>query len=136
MIKKVTLGKELVVSTENKVGVLANISKIMADHDINIEGVAGYGDAKEAKIMLVTDDNLRAGDALRKAGFKAVKESEVIILDLINKPGALKGVTSILAAAQIDLRYVYGTICTEGCPARMILATNANEKAFVLLKTT
>lgn len=136
MIKKATLAKELVVTMENKVGILANISKILADHDINIEGVAGYGDAKEAKIMLVTDDNLRAGDALRKAGYKNVKESEVIMLDLINKPGALKNVTAKLAADNIDLKYVYGTICSEGCPARMILATNSNEKAFVLLKTT
>lgn len=136
MIKKVVLGKEIVVTTENKVGILANISKILADHDINIEGVAGYGDQKEAKLMLVTDDNLRAGDALKKAGYKQVKESEVIMLDLINKPGALKGITAKLAAAEIDLRYVYGTICAEGCPARLILATNANEKAFVLLKTT
>ena len=136
MIKKVTLGKELVVTTENKVGILANIAKLMADHDINIEGVAGYGDAKEAKIMLVTDDNLRAGDALRKAGYAQIRESEIIMLDLINKPGALKGVTAKLAADNIDLRYCYGTICSEGCPARLILATNANEKAFVLLKTT
>ena len=136
MIKKVTLAKELVVTSENKVGILANISKILADHDINIEGIAGYGDAKEAKLMLVTDDNLRAGDALKKAGYKSVKESEVILLDLINKPGALKNVSARLAADNIDIRYMYGTICTEGCPARIVLATNSNEKAFVLLKTT
>jgi hypothetical protein len=136
MIKKVTLAKEIVVSSENKVGILANISKILADHDINIEGVAGYGDNKEAKIMIVTDDNLRACDALRKAGYKSVKESEILMIDLINKPGALKNVTARLAAENIDIRYTYGTICTEGCPAKIIIATNANEKAFVLLKTT
>lgn len=136
MIKKVALGKEIVVTTANKVGILANITQLLADHDINIEGVAGYGNPQEAKVMLVTDDNLRACDAIKKAGFRDVKENEVIILDLINKPGSLKAATAKIAAADIDIKYAYGTICSAGCPARLILATNANEKAFVLLKTT
>jgi hypothetical protein len=134
MVKDVNLGKELVVTAPNKVGILADISKIMADHGINIEGVAGYAANNEAKIMLVSDDELRAKDALVKAGYGNCKESEVIVLDMVNKPGALKGVTAKLAAEKIDLRYVYGTACPSGCPARMILATSDNEKALVLLK--
>jgi hypothetical protein len=136
MIKDANLGKELVVTTENKVGVLANISKIMADHGINIEGVAGYAAANnEAKIMIVADDALRAREALQKAGFKNVKENEVVVVDLLNKPGALKAITAKMAADKIDIRYTYGSTCPTGCPARIILATNNNEKALVLFKT-
>jgi hypothetical protein len=135
MIKDANLGKELVVTTENKVGVLANISKIMADHGINIEGVAGYAANNEAKIMIVADDALRAKEALQKAGFKNVKENEVVVVDLLNKPGALKAITAKMAADKIDIRYTYGSTCPTGCPARIILATNNNEKALVLFKT-
>jgi hypothetical protein len=135
MIKDIQLGKEIVVTSENKVGILANISKILADHDINIEGVAGYAAGNEAKIMVVTDDTLRATDALKKAGFKSIKENEVIMVDLVNKPGAMKNITAKLAADNIDIKYTYGTICSSGCPAKIILSTSANEKAFVLLKT-
>ena len=54
MIKDANLGKELVITTENKVGILANMSKILADHGINIEGVAGYAaENNQAKIMIV-----------------------------------------------------------------------------------
>lgn len=134
MLKEVSLGKELVVSLPNKVGILANISKILADHGINIEGVAGYAQGQDAKIMIVAEDTLRAKEALEKSGYKAIKENEVLVLDLENKPGALKVVTARLAKDGIDIRYTYGTACPSGCPARLIVATSANEKALVSLK--
>ncbi|MDD5596198.1 MAG: ACT domain-containing protein, partial [Candidatus Omnitrophica bacterium] len=65
MIKSANLAKEIVVTVVNKIGILADISKLVADHGINIEAVAGYADKdNNAKIMLVTDDNLRVTDAL------------------------------------------------------------------------
>ena len=134
MIKDVRLAKEILVSEKNKVGVLANISKILVDSGINIQGVAGYAVDKEAKIMLVTEDNLRAVEAIKKAGYKAVKESEVVMAELINKPGALKSFTAKLAAGGIDIKYAYGTICSAGCPGRIVLSTSDNEKAVVLFK--
>ena len=135
MIKDANLGKEIVITTENKVGILANMSKILADHGINIEGVAGYASEKnEAKIMLVVDDTLRAKEALQKAGYTNLKENEVLVVDLENKAGALKAITAKMAAEKIDIRYTYGTACSTGCPARIILCTNANEKALVLFK--
>lgn len=132
MIRNANLGKELVLTAANKVGILADISKLLADHGINIEGVAGYVVSKEAKLMFVTNDNLRAGDAIKKKGYKDVKEHEVIIVDLENKAGALKVLTHKLLAEKIDINYVYGTVCAGGCPAKLVLSTSDNEKAIVL----
>lgn len=134
MLKNVSLGKELVVSLPNKAGILADISKILADHGINIEGVAGYVQGDDAKIMIVAEDDLRAKEALGRGGYKAIKENEVLVLDLENKPGALKVVMAKLASEGIDIRYAYGTACSSGCPSRIIVATSANEKALVSLK--
>lgn len=135
MVRGANIGKELIVTTENKVGVMAAVSKILADHGINVEGVAGYSMDKVAKLMFVVDDTLRAKEAIVKAGYKDIKESEVVLVDLENKPGALKTITAKLAADKIDIRYMYGSACPTGCPARLILATNQNEKAVVLFKT-
>lgn len=135
MVKDANLGKEIVMTVPNKVGILANVSKILADHGINIEAVAGYVAKDEATIMLVAEDTLRAKEAIQKAGYKNTKENEVIVLDLENKPGALKSITAKLAAEKIDIKYAYGTACPTGCPARLVLSTTANEKALVSLKT-
>ena len=134
MIKNAKMGKELVVTVPNKMGTMANISKVLADHGINIEGVAGYAMASEAKIMIVADDILRAGEALKKAGFKAIETKEVVVLELENKPGALKSLSAKISDAKIDIRYIYGTTCSGGCAATIIVATNDNEKALVVFK--
>lgn len=134
MIKAVNLAKQIVVTVVNKIGVLADISKLIADHGISIQAVAGYAVNNDAKILLVTDDNLRASDALKKSGYQSLKEEEVVIIDLEDKPGALKLVTSGLAKEGIDIKQLYGTTCGSGCPAKIVISTNNNEKALVVFK--
>ena len=101
---------------------------------INREGLVGKGMGDEAKIMIVADDILRAGEALKKAGFKAIETKEVVVLELENKPGALKSLSAKISDAKIDIRYIYGTTCSGGCAATLIVATNDNEKALVVFK--
>ncbi len=135
MVKGARLGKEIVVTVVNKIGVLADISKILADHGINIAAVLGYAAGNnEAKIALVTEDNLRASDALGKKNYKSLKESEVVIVELENKPGALENLTAKLASEGIDIKYLYGTTCTCGGPATIVFSTSDNEKALIAFK--
>ena len=135
MVKEVNIGKEIVVTEKNKVGILADIARLVSDHGINIEAVAGYSGADGvAKIMIVTNDNLRAKEAIQKKGYKDVKESEIVIIELENKIGALKNITAKLVAENIDIRYMYATTCPAGCPAKLVFSTTANEKAVVSLK--
>jgi len=136
MIKDAKLGKDISVTVVNKIGILADMAKILAEHGINMQGVAGYAKdgKKEAEMMLITDDNLRALDALKNNGYKSAREREVLIIDLENKVGALKIVTNKLAVAGIDINYIYGTACPSNCPARLIASTSDNEKAIVALK--
>jgi len=132
---KVRLGKELAVTVVNKIGVLADMSKILAAEKINIEAVAGYADVNnQAKIMLVTDNNGRALEVLKKNNYNNIREAEVVILDLDNEPGTLKDITAKLGLQNIDIKYIYGTACSAGCPAKIILSTIDNTKAASALK--
>ncbi len=134
MLKAVNLTKGIIVTVANKIGVLADMSKILADHGINIEAIKGYAENGKAKIMLISDDNLRSIDALKKSGYKSAVESEMIMLELENNPGALKNITAKLASEEIDIKFIYGTTCPGGCPAKIILSTSDDEKALVALK--
>jgi hypothetical protein len=135
MIQNAQLGKEIVVTVTNKIGVLAEMSKLVAEHGINIEAVAGYVEKDNtAKIILVTNDNLRAIDALKKSGYRSATERETIIIELENKPGALRHITTKLASEGIDITAIYGTTCTGGCAARIVFSTSNNEKALVAFK--
>jgi len=133
MIKNVSLGEEISIETKNKVGLLADISMILASEGINIEAAAGYEDGNNAKVMLITSANLGVVNELRKLKYKSVKETEVVLVDLDNKPGALKVVTTALANNKIDIKYHYLTACSCRCASRMVLQTSDNENAIAVL---
>ncbi|MGE5790511.1 MAG: hypothetical protein ACM33C_06555, partial [Syntrophaceae bacterium] len=88
----------------------------------------------KARIMLVVDDTRRATDLLKQKGFSALEEREEILMVLENKPGSLKSVTSILAAKDINIKQIYGTMSTEKSPVRLVMATSDNQAALVTLK--
>jgi hypothetical protein len=46
----------------------------------------------------------------------------------------MKSVTAKLADQKIDILYAYGTACSGGCPARIVLSTSDNERALVSFK--
>jgi hypothetical protein len=131
MLRSAKLAKVIVITVVNKVGVLADITKILAGHGINIEAAKGYAEDAKAKIMLVTDDNLRAVDALKKKDYKSIVENEVIMIELENKAGALKNVALKLESEEIDIKYIFATTCSTGCPVRLVLSTSDDEKALV-----
>ncbi len=135
MIRSAVLAKEIIVLAENKKGVLADISKMMAEHGINIEAMAGYvSPDNDAHLMLVTDDERRTVDILREHGYKSLHESEVVYVEVENKPGALKLIADKLAKHDIDIRYNYGSTSSGATCTRIVLGTSDNEKAVILLE--
>ena len=134
MVENVKMAKEISILMANKVGLLAEICKLIADKGINIEAAAGYGKGKEAEIMLITDKNTAAIETLVKNNYKAAKERDVIVLEMKNKPGALKDMTRKLADKGIDIKHLYGTTPSGDCPAKIVLNTSDNQKALVALK--
>lgn len=134
MVKDAGLSKEVVVTVVNKIGVLADMTRILATYGINLLAIAGYAMENEAKIMMVTGDNQRAVDALKKENYKSIKESQVVVVDLENKTGALKNLAATLAEEEIDIKYLYGSSCTCGGPSMIVMSTSDNEKALKAFK--
>lgn len=129
IVKGVYLGEEIEIKTANKVGLLADIALIMANNGINIDAAMGYEEEGKATIFLITNGNLCVMDELAKLGYEAIREEEVLLVDLRNKPGALKLVTMELKNSGIDIHHLYVTSSTSGDSSKMVLRTNDNEKA-------
>jgi hypothetical protein len=134
MIKSVTIGEEIVVTTKNKIGILADTAIILANEGINIEALLGYEVGRTAKLLFITDGNLKILNELKKKRYKTIKETEVVVVELGNKPGSLKVVAAELKSKKIDVKYVYVTSSSRGGESsRMILQTSDNEKTIALL---
>jgi hypothetical protein len=136
MLKKALLTKEISVTVVNKIGVLDIMAGYLADRGINIEAIAGYEmpGSSQATIMLVVDNALRATEAIKERDFGSIEEHDVILVELDNKPGALKTVTGLLALKGINIRYIYATTSLDKCPVRVILSTSDNQAALIMLK--
>ncbi|MFH2138522.1 MAG: hypothetical protein ABII88_08435 [Candidatus Omnitrophota bacterium] len=136
MIQEVVIGKEICVTVVNEVGALAKITSFLVNHGINLEAVAGYARSmgEEAGLMFVTSNNLAAIDALSDYGYEAIRENDVIIVGVENRPGALKNISERLAQNDINIVYIYGTNCSQGCPAKIVLSTSNNYRALEILK--
>jgi len=125
-------GKEIVVVTVNQIGSLAEISRTVADHGINILGLCGWVEGQDAVFRLVTDDNLRAADALRAKNY-STRERDVVLVELQHKPGMLRSITQRLSAESIDIHHVYATAPLDTHRSLVVLSTSHNDRAVVLL---
>ena len=134
MIKSVTIGEEIVVTTKNKVGILADAAVMMANQGVNIDALLGYEIGRTTKLLFITSGNLRILNELKKKKYNRMEETEVVVVELSNKPGALKLVATELKNAKIDVKHVYVTSSScGGDSSRLILQTSDNEKAISLL---
>ncbi len=127
-MEKVNRRKEIVIETVNKAGTLAEITDAVAGKGVNIEHFCAYTIGDKAVFCLLTSDNEKAKASLQAKGLQ-VRETEVILLRLWNRPGSLASVAKKMKQNGIDLEYVYGTSSQIGERMTFIFSTKDNDKA-------
>jgi hypothetical protein len=132
---KVVLDKQLLITVDNKVGTLAEISKVISSSGINLIAVCAYAVDNKGVIMFVSEDNKTAKKLLKEKGYD-VREEEVILLTVDNKPGSLQAVTEKIAAAGIDLTLIYGSVEQKGKTSRIVLISEDNNAVLTAIKIT
>ncbi len=132
---KCTKVKELVITTQDKPGMLAELSSAVASQGANIIAICAYSMQGKAVFMLVTSDNQKVKAQATSKGWK-VEDSEAIMVELVDKVGAAKEVGDKLKAKNINLKYCYGTTCTcaPNCACRLILSSDNNDAILAALK--
>ena len=98
--------KRIVIVAKNEVGVLADITRVLADGAINLEGLNTDSIGEQGVVILTVDDTDRALALLNQAGFKAVSD-DTIVLRLKDEPGALAAVADSLKQAGVDIRSMH-----------------------------
>lgn len=105
---KARMAKEAIVRMENRIGVLAMVTRNIAEKGLNINAVIATLEGSDAVIRMVSDDHQRVMDALREQGLQ-VQETKVVTAEIEHRPGLLRQITEKLAQQNIDLLYLYGT---------------------------
>lgn len=99
--------KEITIVAKNEVGTLAQVAEALGNVGVNIEAISAYGKNNEAIFRIVTEDINTALKMLGRLPNLQVKESDILILKMINRPGELGKVTRKLANRGISLESLY-----------------------------
>ena len=126
------IAKEVVVKVRNEIGILAEISRLVADKGINILAASAWISGADAVIHLVTGDNLRVSDVLRAKSYNP-RESDIVFVETPHKPGLLRHVTEKLSQAGIDIHHLYASAATDQDKCLVVFACANNDRAVVVL---
>ena len=125
--------KELVITTNDKPGMLAEVGNAIASQGINISALCAYSMEGKAIFMMLTADNKKAMNAVKSKGWKA-EESNVVTVEVKDKVGAVKEIGDKLKANNINLSYCYGTTCScapgscsPDCVSRLVLKSDSSD---------
>ena len=109
-----TKKKELQIMTEDKVGMLAEVTSLVSSAGVNIEAMCAYGMQGKATFLLITSDNNKVKQAIAKKGW-GVEEHDVVVTTLADKTGTASEVANTLKAKNINLLYSYVTCSNNTC---------------------
>jgi len=98
--------KQITVITENRIDALADVCEALGSANINIESISGEGLAEAANIRIIVKDEANAVKVLEKRGFKVLK-SEIITINVKNRPGELARIARKLAQKKVGVHYIY-----------------------------
>jgi hypothetical protein len=98
--------KQVSVFLENKPGRLANVLRALERQKVNVTGLSVMDSHEHSVLRVVTSDLTRTGQVLKEMS-TPYTESEVLLVELRNQPGALARVCEQLAAEHINIDYCY-----------------------------
>ncbi len=124
--------EQISVFLENKPGALTEATRILGEAGVNIRALS-LADTKDFGILrIIVSDNEKAKEALGKKGL-TVRKTEVVAVEVPDRPGGLADIMGIIAAADINVEYLYAFVQHSGENAIIIFRFDETERAIKVL---
>jgi len=125
--------EQISVFLENKAGRLAEVTGILSEANVNIRALALADTSDFGVLRLIVDNNEKAVDALKNRGF-TVGRTDVLAVEVEDKPGGLYRILDMLHQAQINVEYMYAFVQHSGENAVMIFRFDNIDEAVKVLE--
>lgn len=126
--------KQLSIFVENKAGRLAEITSAIAAAGVDIHALSIADTTNFGILRLIVNQPDKAEQALKAAGL-TVSLTDVIAIEIEDKPGGFAKAARVMSDASIDIEYMYAFISQDSGRAWVILRVQDNEKALEALRT-
>ena len=124
--------RQVSVFIENKVGRIMEITEVLGESNINLRALS-LADTSDFGILRMIVDNIdKAVKVLKDKGF-IVKETDVVAVEVPDKPGGLARVLEVLCIANINVEYMYAFFEQPKDKALLIFRFEDPERAIEVL---
>lgn len=127
------LVQQISVFVENKKGRLAGITDALAKNDIDICAISIADTTNFGILRMIVDTPTLAAEALKEAGY-TVSTTEVIAVEVVDKPGGLNEILMLLRDNDISIEYLYSFVKRPAANALILFRVEDTDKALKVLK--
>lgn len=124
--------EQISIFLENKSGRLAEVTDILAKSGINIRALSLADTADFGILRLIVNDTERAKEVLKEKGF-TVGKTEVIAVEVPDRPGGLAGILNVLKEKGVNVEYMYAFVQKSKENAIIIFRFDEIDKAIECL---
>ena len=125
--------KQLSIFLENQSGRLAEVTGVLGNEGINIRVLSLADTSGFGILRLIVNDIEKARTALRGKGF-TFRETDVIAVEIPDKPGGLANILSILGSKGINIEYMYAFVEKASNDAVVVFRFENIDNAIEVLK--
>ena len=124
---------QLSVFLENRPGRLSALCRTLADAGVNLSTLMLSDNGEFGLLRLLTPQVEKARATIAAAGYAATT-TEVVALQVPDRPGGLAGVLVLLEKAGVSVEYMYAFAERPGTDAVMIFRFDNTDKALAALQ--
>ena len=125
--------RQISVFMENKVGPLAEITTLLAQHQINMRALS-VAETQDFGILRIIVEEPEKAEQVLKDNQSIFREGSVLAVLMEDRPGSMAAVVDLLAQAGIPVEYAYAFITRQADNACLILKVKEDEAAEALLE--
>ena len=125
--------EQITVFLENQSGRLADVASILAAAGVNIRALSLADSADFGILRLIVNDTDKATQVLKAQGFTVAK-TEVVGVQVPDRPGGLAEILKAMKANQVNVEYMYAFVLKSSVNATIIFRFDDIEKAIQCLQ--
>lgn len=122
---------QISVFLDNIPGVLEKFTNVLMENNVNMRALTVAETADFGILRMLVDNEEKCLQVLRDHNY-LVSETEVIAVEIPDKPGALHKISKVLSDEDINIEYIYSALVKD--QAIIILRVDNNQAAIKALK--
>ena len=98
--------EQLSIFLENKAGRLAEVTRVLAEAEINIKALSLADTSEFGILRMIVDDQAKAKAALKANGV-TVGGTSVVAVEVPHQPGGLNSILQLMGQNGVNVEYMY-----------------------------